>query len=76
MVLKQSKIDAFKLEQMEREAAELARDELLAKMQKRVEQNAMYNKNLSGPMKIGGKFVNTVGKQQEDEDSDENDWDS
>lgn len=68
-----SKVNTFRMSQQQQVEAEQQREQVFGKLQKLANQSAQYNKNLSGPIKIGGVIVN---QQAADEDSDDNDWDS
>ncbi len=68
-----SKVESFKNKIAQEKEAEQVRENQFAKLQQMAVQNAQYNRNRSGPIKIGGVVVNQ--QHQEDSDSD-NDWDS
>lgn len=68
-----SKISMFRSQIESQKEEEKQRENTFNKLQQLAFQNAQYNKNLSGPIKIGG-LVTNLNHLQEDSDS-ENDWD-
>jgi coronin-7 len=68
-----SKVETFKNKMAKEKEEEQKRESQFAKLQQMAIQNAQYNRNRSGPVKIGGVVVNA--QVAEDSDSD-NDWDS
>jgi hypothetical protein len=70
-----SKVESFRQDIAKKESENKIKEDNFAKLQKLAEQNAQYNVNRSGPMKIGGVIVTNLALEAADEvDSDDN-WD-